>query len=183
MSDLYLILLILLRGTWIILKFVKDKNNLLPYNLWAGGEYRNIITNEQTENGWFASTTPLIQLTPSTEWKSNGLKSIKCSSFNKNDYCEYHCYNFSKTKSIYGIIDLYSESSNLVVHLMVICLEDRTKDIIKTIHVSSGEIKNILLTINNSEFDDSYNEVRFRILSLIDNNIFYIDNLQLIQTQ
>lgn len=66
---------------------------------------------------------------------------------------------------------------------MVICLEDRTKDIIKTINVSSGEIKNILLTINNSEFDDSYNEVRFRILSLMDNNIFYIDNLQLIQTQ
>ena len=66
---------------------------------------------------------------------------------------------------------------------MVICLEDRTKDIIKTINVSSGEIKNILLTINNSEFDDSYNEVRFKILSLMDNNIFYIDNLQLIQTQ
>lgn len=66
---------------------------------------------------------------------------------------------------------------------MVICLEDRTKDIIKTINVSSGEIKNILLTINNSEFDDSYNEVRFRILSLMDNSIFYIDNLQLIQTQ
>ena len=66
---------------------------------------------------------------------------------------------------------------------MVICLEDRTKDIIKTINVSSGEIKNILLTINNSEFDDSYNEVRFRIQSLMDNSIFYIDNLQLIQTQ
>ena len=41
MSDLYLILVILLRGTWIILKFVKDKDNRLTHNQWSGGQYLN----------------------------------------------------------------------------------------------------------------------------------------------
>lgn len=151
--------------------------------MWSGGEYKDTITNERTEDGWFASTTPLTSLTSSTEWKSNGLKSIKGNSFNINDYCEYHCYNFSKTKPIQGIIDIYSESSNLVVYLIVLCQEDRTKDLTKRVVVSPGENKNIQLTINNSEFDDSHNEVRFRIVVGANNTTFYMDNLRLIQNQ
>lgn len=150
--------------------------------MWSGGEYKDTITDERTEDGWFASTTPLTSLTSSTEWKSNGLKSIKCTSFNKNDYCEYHCYTFSKTSNIHGTIDIYSESSNLTIWLMIIRQEDRTKDIIKRINISPGETNNIALTITNSEFDSNYNEIRFRILSASDNSTFYMDNLRLIQT-
>ena len=70
MSDLYLILLILLRGTWIILKFVKDKNNLLIHNLWTCGDY---LKNTMGIRGFNEGLT--IDL--SNDYKSNGEYSFK----------------------------------------------------------------------------------------------------------
>lgn len=65
---------------------------------------------------------------------------------------------------------------------MAICQEDRTKDIVKKINITPGETKNIILTINNTEFDNTHNEIRFRIVAGANNATFYMDNLQLIQT-
>lgn len=78
MSDLYLILLILLRGTWIILKFVKDKDNLLPHDVWTGTDYTQ-TTSSFTKND---------NLTSSTEWSYNGDRCLKLTR-RTEDYAGY----------------------------------------------------------------------------------------------
>lgn len=69
--------MILLRGTWIILKFVKDKTNLVPHNVWTGTDYSADTTG-------FNHTC----IESSTEWSYNGTRSLKLNRFQEgyNNY-------------------------------------------------------------------------------------------------
>ena len=62
--------MILLRGTWIILKFVKDKNNLYPNAFYYAGDCLPIPQNQLLIKG-------PITIEPSDEWCSNGKYSFK----------------------------------------------------------------------------------------------------------
>ena len=97
MLDYYVILLILLLGIWTILEFVKDKSNLLNYNIWSAGDYLHtlngftkagngnlIISNESSINGDYS-----IKATPTSNQYCNVILTPE---FDESKTYLFYCY-------------------------------------------------------------------------------------------
>ena len=161
--------MILLRGTWIILKFVKDKNNLLPYNLATGSDYRKTITDEDH------TFLGISNLSSSTEWSSNGNRSIKHEK-PTNTYCEYILTNIDTTKSYEGSIKIHNPNSKL--QFFLITKANGVNVSIKSITINeSTEDNTATLNLTSSDLTEC-TTIQFRVLSI--NGPFYTDDWKLI---
>lgn len=163
--------------------FVKDKNNLIPVNLWSGSDFLGNVTNEgQTEGfGNFACSIGLNRLSSSSDWVSNGNRSVKYDSNSESNYCEYHCHEFDNTKNHTASIVVFSPSATVQLQLIAIDLNDRSNDITKSVTANNTECE-VSVSINSSELNN-HDELRFRVLiSKGLDKIIYFDDCKLLES-
>ena len=159
---------------------VKDKNNLLPFNLWSGTDYTHTVTDERVGQNNLACDLGLNVVSSSVEWSSKGLRSYKLNLNNLN-YIEYHYYDFDKTKKHIGGFDVYCGTGTTQLQLYAINWLDRSLDFDKSITIPQGETHDVMATIFPSEIT-THNELRLRLKSLHNNAVIYIDNWRLLET-
>jgi len=147
-------------------KSIKDKSNILPHNLWSGGDYSSNIN-------W----TDLVneEITLSSEWKCNG---------------EY-CLKFTSTEVIHKfVVDLPYTTSGDELTLKLNCLTRQQGLVLKLLQYAnsswetescyipkSDNVQEPSITINTSE---NILKIRFLIEGYDGlNKTFFIDNIRL----
>lgn len=135
---------------------VKDKNNLVDYNVWSGTDYLKNIT------GFTKSPTS------STDWSSNGERSLKLTrtSDNYNDYTTESYFNLPAGNYLFEC-KLYSPNANGRLTLFL-GSENVSIDFYK-----SSNVQNISFTIDN----DSFNGMRVSIYSSLES--VYLDDVNI----
>ena len=163
--------MILLRGTWIILKFVKDKDNLLSYNHWSCGDYSNNL------NGFIKRPSDTCNYELSDEWSSNGKYSIKFTG-STWDWIGYQLDGFTSTaKQVQATMNI-NINGNAKAYLDIVYSDNETQT--TSVDITQSGIQTLTLTVDSSK---TINRLLFRVTLLADNISCYIDNLILKEIQ
>ena len=156
--------MILLRGTWIILKFVKDKKNLLSYIAWSCGDYSNDPSSLIARNG--------VTKAFSTNWSSMGSYSIKLTG-SIWDWVGYQIYDLSNIPSSFQV------SADINTSIMAkfncdISYSDSSSDSY-SVDITKPSTPIITVIPDSTKI---INLVQIR-LTLMGNGIAYMDNINL----
>ena len=161
-------------------KFVKEKRNLIPTNLWSGTDLLKAITDERTSTTYFACTKGLTSLSSITEWCSNGERSIQQDFSQRLDYCECHISDIDITKNYTAKVDIFSESTPVI--LQFLAMTESQQVLVKTAEASLGQKCTLSATINSNELTENITELKVRIITTDETpDIFYTDNWCLIE--
>lgn len=164
------------------LEFVKDKSNILPFNLWSGSDYSKTIHADRVNNNWFACVGGLSRLESVEEYSTNGVRSIKCNFINANDYCEYHIYDFDETKSYTASFEVYSENNRVYLQFLAICSENRDLDVAKSVLAPAKTISKLTATLTKNELQQYHTEIKIRCLAS-NPAIVYVDNWEVFEVE
>lgn len=158
--------MILLRGTWIILKFVKDKLNLFSYNIFSGSDYlKNVSDVTCRQQGQ--------KIVSSDEWSFTGNRSFKITLEGDDfQWCLFSVYNFNGT-NISSSLKAYCPQGSCSIWLVEI-----KNDSIKrsSVTVPSANIVQTIELTRNLEFENpDYIGIRVNLVNAGD--IVFIDDL------
>ena len=146
---------------------VKDKENLLPFNVWSGTEYL------KNTNGFTASN---LTMDSSKEWSSNGDYSLQVTTL-INNYARVEFIDnipALKDETYVGSVDIFNNSNNNIILRFV----ENTNILVQDIIIpSSNSMQTISIT--RTIISDSTN-LRFQLVFRNAMTI-YVDNISLIR--
>lgn len=163
--------MILLRGTWIILKFVKDKDNLLNYNQWSCGDFEGTIVPDSK------SPNMIFELTD--DYKSNGNYSIKLQNETTGwEWSQLHTYDEYQNVSRIQIQLDYISNQNFRVYAVCKYNQEPYSLLDYVIAPSSDEFQTVIVTstVDPTKIITSLG-IR-TVLASID-TVTYIDNVSI----
>lgn len=147
---------------------MKDNNNLIPHNIWSGGEY-----NKNTSGLIIA---PGLKITLTNEYSSIGEQSFKATTID-DQYMWVQYLLYGEYNDLQGKSTIYTPTSEIILGIVFFYSDDSQH--MDYISIPSSD-KPQLITLNaKSHQDKEVTSVALRITIKSLNKSSYFDNLSL----
>ena len=145
---------------------MKDNNNLLSFNVWSGGDYK------QSTDGFISSN---CKLTTSNKFSINGENSLKITTQIRDDWplADTNRIYDKLSGNITAELKIYAPEGDM---LIILFAYSPNKDIARIIVPKNDNIQSIKLT---GDIPIDYNYLTIRLFPRTSDVPFYIDDLSL----